>query len=116
LETSKLNHGQKGIRGGTRIPVKFPVHIRWKTQAGRERVAQGKTESMSGNGLFILAPVRLRHDTPIEFTVLLPSEVTGTPMQLQCVGRVVRQQKSGATAGLGVVIDDYCFAPKKRSA
>jgi len=111
-----MNHGRKGIRGGTRIPVEFPVHIRWKTQAGRERDAEGKTASMSGNGLFILAPVRLRQDTPIEFTVLFPSEVTGTPMQLQCVGRVVRQQKSGAPAGLGVVIDDYCFAPIKRSA
>lgn len=98
---------RKGIRGGTRIPVELPVQIRWKTQAGREVFAQGKTQSMSGNGLFILAPVRLRHDTAIQFTVALPTEVTNTPMQLHCEGRVVRQRKGPPSAGLGVVIDDY---------
>jgi PilZ domain len=105
---------RKGIRGGTRIPVELPVQICWKTRAGRERVAQGKTESMSGNGLFILAPVRLRHNTPIQFTVSLPTEVTNTPMQLECVGRVVRQNSTGDSAGLGVVIDDYRLASDER--
>jgi PilZ domain len=106
---------RKGIRGGTRIPVELPVQIRWKTRAGRDRFAQGKTESMSGNGLFILSPIRLRHNTPIQFTVALPAEVTNTPMQLQCVGRVVRQNSTGDEAGLGVVIDDYRLAASKRS-
>jgi PilZ domain len=105
---------RKGIRGGTRIPVELPVQICWKTRAGKERIAQGKTESMSGNGLFILSPVRLRHNTPIQFTVSLPAEVTKTPMHLQCVGRVVRQNTTGNSAGLGVVIDDYRLASDKR--
>ena len=108
--------GRQGIRSGTRIPVELPVHFRWKTKAGMERSAQGKTEGMSGNGLFILAPVRLRHDTPIQFTVLLPAEVTRIPMQLQCLGRVVRQKRSKASAGLGVVIDDYRLASTQRPA
>ena len=111
-----MDLGRKGIRGGKRIPVELPVQIRWKTQAGTERQAQGKTESMSGNGLFMLVPVRLRHDTRIQFTILLPTEVTRTPMQLQCVGRVIRQQKSGSPAGLAVVIDDYYLTSLKRSA
>lgn len=98
------------------MPVELPVEIRWKTQAGKERLAQGKTGSMSGNGLFILAPVRLRHNTPIKFSVSLPAEVTKVPMRLQCVGRVVRQQRAGAPAGLGVVIDDYSFDAVERSA
>ena len=106
---------RKGIRGGTRIPVELPVQIRWKTRAGRERAAQGTTESMSGNGLFILAPIRLRQDTPIQFNVALPTQVTNTPMQLQCVGRVVRQKKTGERSGLGVVIDDYRLASGKRT-
>lgn len=106
---------RKGIRGGTRIPVELPVQICWKTRAGRERFAQGKTESMSGNGLFILAPIRLRHNTPIQFTVSLPTEVTKTPMQLQCIGRVIRQNQAGDSAGLGIVIDDYQLAAGKRN-
>lgn len=95
--------------------MELPVQIRWKTRAGKERHAQGKTETMSGNGLFIMAPVRLRNNTPIQFTVLLPAEVTRSPMQLQCVGRVVRHQKSGMPAGLGVVIDDYRLTTLERS-
>jgi PilZ domain len=103
--------GPKGIRGGTRIPVELPVEIRWKSQAGTEKSAQGKTQNMSGNGLFILAPVRLRSNTPVEFTVLLPAKVTNTPVTLQCKGRVVRQRKEGKRGGLALVIDDYCFTP-----
>jgi PilZ domain len=102
-----MNPGQKGIRGGTRIPVELPVQIHWKSSAGTERFAHGKTGSMSGNGLFIVAPLRLRHDMPITFTITLPAEVTNVPMQLQCVGRVIRQHRTGTPAGLGVVIDDY---------
>jgi PilZ domain len=110
---NKMTLGRKGIRGGTRIPVELPVEIRWKTQGGTEKFAQGKTQNMSGNGLFILARVRLRHDTPIEFTVSLPAEVTNTPVKLQCAGRVVRQCKRGEPSGLAVVIDEYSFASTK---
>ena len=110
-----MSRGPKGIRAGTRIPVELPVQIRWKTQDGKEKVAQGKTENISGNGLFILAPVRLRHDTPIQSTVALPPEVTNRPMQLHCEGRVVRRHKGHAAAGLGVVIDDYQLAATKNS-
>jgi hypothetical protein len=104
---------RKGIRGGTRIPVELPVEIRWKTQSGKEKFAEGKTQNMSGNGLFILAPLRLRHDTPIEFTVSLPAQVTNGPVKLQCAGRVVRHRKGGKPAGLAVVIDEYNFASNK---
>lgn len=106
---------RKGIRAGTRIPVELPVEIRWKTQGGKEKFAEGKTQNMSGNGLFILAPVRLQHDTPIEFTVSLPPEVTNSPVKLQCAGRVIRQCREGEPAGLAVVIDEYCFASTKTS-
>ena len=70
---------------------------------------------MSGNGLFILAPVRLRNGTPIEFTVSLPAEVTNTPVKIQCLGRVVRRGKRGDPGGLAVVIDEYSFASSRNS-
>lgn len=100
----------KGIRGGARIPVELPVQIRWTSREGVEQFVEGKTSSMSGNGLFIAAAVRLRHDTPINFTVSLPAEITQIPMQLRCEGRVIRQQNAGASPGIGVVIDDYHLA------
>ena len=98
---------RKGIRAGTRIPIELPVSIHWKSPAGIERYVEAKTGDISGNGLFILTPVRLRHDTQIQFTVLLPSEVTKVPVQLHCQGRVVRQKVRGADVGVGVIIDDY---------
>ena len=111
-----MNLEQKGIRGGTRIPVELPVQIRWKSPAGIERFMHGKTAGMSGNGLFIVAPLRLRHDMPVTFTVTLPAEITNVPVQLQCVGRVIRQHQSGTPAGVGVVIDDYKLSAGKPPA
>jgi hypothetical protein len=102
--------GRKGIRGGIRIPVELPVEIRWKTRGGTEKFAEGRTQNMSGNGLFIMVPVRLQHDTQIEFTVSLPIEVTHAQVKLQCAGRVVRQRRKRGPFGLAVVIDEYSFA------
>lgn len=101
---------RKGIRGGTRIPVELPVRIRWRSQAGIERFAEGKTGNVSGNGLFIVAPIQLRHDTPINLTVSLPVEVTHVPVLLECEGRVIRQFRAGPPEGIGVIIDDYNLA------
>lgn len=106
---------EKGIRGGTRIPIELPVQIRWRSRAGDQRFAYGKTGSMSGNGLLIIAPLRLRHDMPIAITVSLPAEVTNVPVQLLCDGRVVRRQRVGTSSGVGVVIDDYRLAAVGRS-
>jgi len=65
-----------------RIPVELPVSLRWRTSAGAARQIRGKTENVSGTGLFVVAPVRLRRETPISFTVILPQEVTpGHPMK-----------------------------------
>ncbi len=108
-----MSHGKKGIRAGTRISVQLPVEIRWKNPDGVERLAQGKTDSMSGNGLFIVAPVRLRHNMPIAFTIMLPAEITKVPMQLHCVGRVIRRQRTETSDGLAVVIDDYHLSAAK---
>lgn len=105
-----MSSGRKGIRGGSRIPVELPVMIRWKTQAGLERHVHAKTENISGTGLFVATPVRLRSDTPIQLTVTLPAEITKTPVQLLCEGRVMHQHRMGAVPGLGVVIDDYDLA------
>jgi PilZ domain len=98
---------RKGIRAGTRIPMELPVSMRWKSSSGVERRAQAKTGNISGNGLFILTPLHLRHNTQIQLTVLFPAEATKVPTRLRCEGRVVRQQARAAVAGIGVVIDDY---------
>lgn len=93
------------LRAGVRIPVQFPVEVRWKNRAGRAYQAQGKTACISVNGMFMLLPVRLRPETPVSISVSLPVEFTRIPLQLLCEGRVVGQP-AGVT-GVGAIIDDY---------
>ena len=99
-----------------RIPVELPVSLRWRTPRGAERQIRGKTENVSGTGLFVVAPVRLRRETPISFTVILPLEVTRVPIELACQGRVVRSSRVGGRVGFGVIIDDYELRPAPLAA
>src|SRR5260370_38922307 len=97
-----------GIRSGSRIPVELPVNVRWRSSKGYRRV-QGKTGSISGNGLYITLPLRPPPATPITFTIALPIEVTKVPLELQCQGRVVHYSDLGKVLGIGATIDDYKF-------
>ena len=102
------------LRSGARIPLELPVEITWKNRAGRPKHAQGKTATMSGNGLYMEVPIRLRALTPISITVSLPVKFTGVPVQLLCHGRVVKQDGPGPAAGVGAIIDDYRFRRVQR--
>lgn len=95
------------LRSGARIPLELPVQITWRTRAGQPKHAQGKTATMSGNGLYMEIPIRLRALTPISITVSLPIELTKMPLQLLCEGRVVKQEGDTLPTGLGAIIDDY---------
>jgi hypothetical protein len=101
----------ESTRAYRRILVELPVSLRWRTPAGAERQMRGKTENVSGAGLFVVAPVRLRRETPISFTVLLPQEVTRVPIELACQGRVVRSSRVGEVPGFGAIIDKYELRP-----
>ncbi|MBI1984480.1 MAG: PilZ domain-containing protein [Acidobacteria bacterium] len=104
------------LRAGMRIPVELPVQLRWRGPTGKSRLAQGTTVCMSGNGLFITTPVRLRHETPITVTVALPVGYTRVPLEIECQARVVRQQQPVKPPGIGAIIDDYSFRTATRPA
>jgi hypothetical protein len=101
-------------RAGMRIPVELPVHVQWRSHRGSSLKAQGRTENISGNGLFITFPTKVRRNTPITFTVALPAEITQVPLELLCQGRVVRWNRPGELPGIGVIIDDYELRPAQR--
>ena len=105
----------KQSRASQRIPMELPVEIRWKSRAGGNRQALGKTGNISGSGLFIAVPVRPRRDTPLNIKVSLPREVTRIPLELLCQGRVVRWNQRGMIHGVGAVIDEYEFRPAPRT-
>ena len=101
----------KSRRAYRRIPVELPISLWWRTPKGAERQIRGKTENVSGAGLYVVTSVRLRRETPISFTVILPLEVTRVPIELACQGRVVRSSRPGELSGFGAIIDDYVLRP-----
>ncbi len=96
-----------GIRGGIRIPLQLPVEVRWQNRAGNYREVQGKTTNISGNGMYLTVPARPRSQGPITFTIALPPQVTGVPLEVRGEGRVVRWWRLSDGSGLGIVIDNY---------
>jgi hypothetical protein len=103
-------------RSGIRIPVEFPVEVRWKSSGGRFRHAEGKTANISGNGLFTRIPIRPPRETPVTMRVFLPVTVTRVPIELLCNGRVIRWSCPGESRGMGATIDEYEIRPTRTQA
>jgi len=97
------------LRTGGRIPVELPVEIRWKAADGKTKRAQGKTVSISSNGVLLAVGVKPRPGTAVTITVNLPLEFTKVPLKLHCRGRVLRRA-AGETV-LSAVIDEYDLRP-----
>ena len=100
-------------RTGIRIPLEFPVEVRWKSRSGNSRHVEGKTGNISGNGLFMSIPVRPPRKTPLTMRVFLPPTVTRVPVELLCNGRVVRWSCPGESTGMGATIDEYELRPTR---
>jgi hypothetical protein len=97
------------LRAGVRLPLELPVEVRWRGRRGKKQHAQGKTVTISGNGFYVILPARLAQQTPFDFTMDLPVELTRIPMKLAGQGRVVRGKLSSEETGVGAIIDDYHF-------
>ena len=94
-----------------RISMELPVEISWKSRSGGEKQAIGKTDNISGSGLFIEIPVRLQRATSVTIKVVLPRGGAQGSLELLCEGRVVRWNQRGKVQGLGAVIDSYELRP-----
>lgn len=102
------------LRTGGRIPIELPVVIRWIDADGKAKQAQGKTASISSNGVLMSVPAKVAPGTPITIAVNLPVEFTRSPVQLVCQARVLRH--TARVPGLRAVIDSYQLRPiRKRS-
>ena len=45
--------------------------------------------------------------TTINVTINLPIELTKVPVELSCLGRVVRKSRMGKNQGIGAIIEDF---------
>lgn len=102
------------LRTSLRIPVELPIEVRWKSHSGNYRQVRGKTGNISGTGLLMTVPLRPRRATPITMIVDLPVEVTHSPLELHCQGRVVYCKREGDLLGVAAVIDAYELRPARR--
>jgi hypothetical protein len=70
-----------------------------------------RTRDISSTGLFIEFDKRVEAGTKVELVVTLPREITQTgPVQIHCMGRVVRVERGERErTGIAVSIDRYDF-------
>ena len=75
------------------------------------------TRDVSSKGLFLELEQPLEEGTRMNVTLQLPSDVTGKPVLLRCLSRVVRVIDEGERrVGVGAVIENYKFVQTRRKA
>ena len=100
---------QRSIR---RFNMQLPVTV--QSREGGETI-EGTTRDVSARGVFILLDSELAENSPLEFTLTLPPEITMTrSVRVHCTGKVLRVSRQ-ATGAVGVVamIDNYRFVPEE---
>lgn len=99
-----------------RFPLHLPVQL-----AGSALPAQpgpAETNDVSSHGVSFSSDVPLAIDTPIEFTLTLPTEVTMTePIRVKCHGKVVRvADQTNGTFTVAAAIEGYEFEAEGKPA
>jgi hypothetical protein len=61
-------------------------------------------------------PSPLPLGTTINVTIKLPVELTKVPVELSCLGRVVRKSRMGKNQGIGAIIEDFQLRPSRLKA
>ena len=103
-------------RQGKRYPLRLPAQVRWKAWRRGVGRAQGRTGDISSGGLLVVIPNPLPVGTTINVTISLPIELTKVPVELFCLGRVVRKSRLGKGQGISAVIEDFQLRPSRQKA
>ncbi len=75
------------------------------------------TRDVSAKGLFLELDKPMVEGTQIHLTLQLPAEVTGKPVMLRCISRVVRVvPQAKERVGIGAVIESYEFIRSSEEA
>ena len=103
-------------RQGKRYPLTLPAEVRWKAQRGSVGRAQVRTGDMSSSGLLVVMPSPIPLGTTINVRINLPIELTKVPVELTCLGRVVRKSRMGKNQGIGAIVEDFQLRPSRQKA
>lgn len=96
------NGGQAGVesRAASRFRVRWPVEL---------ENGNGRTRDISATGMYLESDIRVAPGTLLKFAVMLPRH-RGIAEKLECLGRVVRQERHGAGGfGIGVELQGFHF-------
>ena len=91
----------------------LPVAVRAEEAIAEEAIVS--TRDISSSGVYFNFDSELEVGTTLEFVLTLPQETTrGIPVQLKCMGKVVRVDRSGQDGPLGIAatIERYEFMRK----
>jgi hypothetical protein len=107
-------HGGGTVAEEARTGKRFPLELPIKIHKGDTGDAKGVTGNLSAAGVYIRADAAMEIGSPVEFEITLPPEMTGGQenVTIQCKGRVVRADETGAGGegrGVACVIDSYEF-------
>ena len=97
-------------RAAQRFEFHLPVSIR---VMGSGTEGHGFTRDLSARGAFFYTEIELAEGSPVELTVMMPSEITlAENMRVRCVGKVTRVTRAESQLGVAVHIEKYEFLPE----
>jgi hypothetical protein len=97
-------------RATRRFALRLPVSLSYADNGKREGTAQ--TRDVSARGICFYVDEEIAAGSGIEFTLILPPEITLTEsIRVRCKGRVVRVDQAVANGKVAVaaIIDEYEF-------
>ena len=97
-------------RRANRYSFRMKAQVDWVGTSELTEPIETWTRDVSSKGLFLELDQPLSEGTRVQLTLQLPSEVTGKPVLLRCVSRVVRVVHEGEKRiGVGAIIENYEF-------
>ncbi|HEX3323176.1 MAG TPA: PilZ domain-containing protein [Terriglobales bacterium] len=97
-------------RSTRRFALRLPVSVTYTENGEQQKAAQTRDVSARGISFYVDAPIA--KDSPIEFTLTLPPEITlAESINVRCKGKVVRIDDPAANGKMAVaaVIEEYEF-------
>lgn len=97
-------------RSTRRFALRLPVSVTYSDDGAQEKAAQ--TRDVSARGICFYVDSAIAAGSAIEFTLVLPPEITLTEsIRVHCKGKVVRVDNSSAEDKVAVaaVIEEYEF-------
>ena len=105
-----MAEAEREKRSTRRFALRLPVSVAYAQNGEQEKAAQ--TRDVSARGICFYVDSAIAAGSAIDFTLVLPPEITLTEsIRVRCKGKVVRVENGGAEGKVAVaaVIEEYDF-------